>query len=156
MRTFLAAILVAPFIAALAAPAKEDASSVSHSLSGYTEAWSTHDLERIAGYFTEDAVYEDVALGEVHRGKSAIKKFAESTFAALPGFAIQQRSLVVGDGSATMEWIMTGTDRATERRFSVRGVSIMELEGGKIRRNSDYWNMADFQRQTRPTSASGS
>ena len=156
MRAFLAAVLVAPFFAASTAPAQKDLPSVSHSLSGYAEAWSTHDVERIAGYFTEDAVYEDVALGEVNRGKSAIKRFAESTFAALPGFAIKQKSLVVGDGSAAMEWIMTGTDRATERRFSVRGVSIMELEGGKIRRNSDYWNMADFQRQTGPTTASGS
>lgn len=36
---------------------------------------------------------------------------------------------------------------ATGNRFSVRGVSVLELERGKIRRISDYWDMAAFLRQ---------
>ena len=125
-------------------------------LSGYLEAWSAHDAERIASYFTDDATYEDVTLGEAHRGKVAIRSFAEGTFADLPGFAIEQRSLLggrAGEESAAIEWTMSGTERSTGKSFSVRGVSVMELEveSGKIRRNSDYWDMAVFQRQTTAT-----
>jgi steroid delta-isomerase-like uncharacterized protein len=36
---------------------------------------------------------------------------------------------------------------ATGKQFSVRGVSILELEDGKIRRCSDYWDMAEFLKQ---------
>ena len=31
-----------------------------------------------------------------------------------------------------------------------RGVSVMELQGGRIRRNTAYWNLADLQRQVGP------
>jgi ketosteroid isomerase-like protein len=50
---------------------------------------------------------------------------------------------------------MSGTYGETGKSFSVRGVSVMQLENGKIRRNSDYWNMAEFQRQTAVPAASG-
>src|SRR5690348_10249776 len=37
---------------------------------------------------------------------------------------------------------------ATGKRFSsVRGSTILELEAGKIRRQSDYWDAATFMRQ---------
>ena len=37
---------------------------------------------------------------------------------------------------------------ATGKRFSsVRGSTILELEGGEIRRESDYWDAATFMRQ---------
>jgi hypothetical protein len=32
---------------------------------------------------------------------------------------------------------------ATHKSFSVRGASAGELEGDKIKRNSDYWNLAE-------------
>jgi predicted ester cyclase len=36
---------------------------------------------------------------------------------------------------------------ATGKRFSTRGVTILELQAGKIRRNSDYWDAAGVMRQ---------
>jgi steroid delta-isomerase-like uncharacterized protein len=54
-----------------------------------------------------------------------------------------------------MEWVMSGTHKgdfpglpATGKRFAdVRGTTVVELEGGKIRRNSDYWDAATFMKQ---------
>jgi len=56
---------------------------------------------------------------------------------------------------AAIEWVMSGTHKgdlpgmpATGKRFSsVRGSTILELEGGKIRRESDYWDAATFMKQ---------
>jgi predicted ester cyclase len=50
---------------------------------------------------------------------------------------------------------MSGTQKgdfpgipATGKRFSsVRGSSLLELEAGKIRRQSDYWDAATFMRE---------
>jgi hypothetical protein len=36
---------------------------------------------------------------------------------------------------------------ATGKRFSIRGVTILELQGDKIRRDSDYWDAATVMRQ---------
>ena len=145
-----AALIALLCVAPAAASAQDRPPAAARSLAGYARAWTAHDVERIAAHFTDDAIYEDVSLGAVHRGRAAIRAFARGTFTALPGFAMTQRSLRQGDGWATLEWVMSGTDSATGKRFSVRGVSVMELDGGRIRRNSDYWNMADFQRQIGP------
>ena len=154
MRSFLPLLLV-PLLAASAASGEDHGSAEARLLLSYEAAWSAHDAEKVAAYFTDDAVYEDVALGEVHRGKAAIKAFAKGTFEILPGYALKPRSLVVGKGSAAVEWVMSGTFRETGKSFSVRGVSVMQLENGKIRRNSDYWNMAEFQRQIEVPAAAG-
>jgi hypothetical protein len=52
------------------------------------------------------------------------------------------------------EWIMRGTHKgdlpgmpATGRRVEVRGASIFEFAGNRIRRCSDYWDMATFLKQ---------
>jgi hypothetical protein len=37
---------------------------------------------------------------------------------------------------------------ATGKGFAVRGCTICERKAGKITRNSDYWDMAAFLRQT--------
>lgn len=155
MHSFLPTVLMAPLLAASAASAQVHSSAEARLLSSYAAAWSSNNVERVAAYFTDDAIYEDVALGQVHKGKSAIKAFAQRTFSDLPGFSMKQQSLVLGNGSAAIEWVMSGTYRKTGKSFSVRGVSVMQLENGKIRRNSDYWNIAEFQRQTGVPGASG-
>jgi 8-hydroxy-5-deazaflavin:NADPH oxidoreductase len=152
MRPSFHSALIFPLLVASAAFAQERPPIAPSALSGYPEAWSSHDVERIAAYFTDDAIYEGVALGEIQHGKSGIKAFAQGTFADIPGFALEQRALHGGDGWAAMEWVMTGTDRETGKRIHVRGVSVMELEGGKIRRNSDYRNVSDPQRNVAATS----
>jgi steroid delta-isomerase-like uncharacterized protein len=52
------------------------------------------------------------------------------------------------------EWVMRGTHKgdlpgmpATRRRIEVRGASIFEFAGERIRRCSDYWDMVTFLKQ---------
>ena len=48
----------------------------------YVAAWLVHDVEAIVSFFTEDGIYEDVALGAFSRGKSEVRAFVQATFAA--------------------------------------------------------------------------
>lgn len=120
----------------------------------YADAWSTQDVGSILAFFTDDCVYEDVALGAVNTGKEELEAFLRATFAAVPDFHIEPKAaFAVGDRAAA-EWIMSGTQTGpfpgippTNNRFSVRGVSIMQLEQGKIRRNTDYWSLATLLQQ---------
>lgn len=132
---------------------------------GYIAAWASHDVEKIASYFTDDCVYEDLALGVVLHGKEGLKAFVNSTFAAYPDLKFEPKSSFVsalgrfGFGRAGAEWIMSGTHRgdlhihglpilpATGRSFSVRGVSVIEMRKGKIKRHSDYYDNASVLRQ---------
>ncbi len=120
----------------------------------FNAAWNSHDVEKIVSFFTDDGVHEDMATGAVNRGKEEVKAFISSTFIFSPGWKAEVKSRFgAGDWSAR-EWIMSGTHGgdlpglpATGKKFSVRGASITELHEGKIRRNTDYWNLASFLQQ---------
>jgi len=43
---------------------------------GYPAAWSAHDVEKVASFFTDDCVFEDMAVGVVNRYKEEAKDFA--------------------------------------------------------------------------------
>jgi steroid delta-isomerase-like uncharacterized protein len=115
----------------------EEAERVFHNL---IDAISSHNVEKMALLFTEDCVYEDVALGVVMRGREALKTGYNNLFAAIPDFDLKLETLFVAGDWAGSEWIMSGTPTATGQTFSTRGASVSELQGGKIKRNSDYYN----------------
>ena len=121
-------------------------------------AWASTDSdgpERVLAHFTDDCVFEDVALGATARGKEEFRRFLEEAFAAVPDIEYDVTSRLITARGAAIEWVMSGTQKgdfpgipATGKRFSsVRGVSILELEGDKIRRESDYWDAATFMKQ---------
>ena len=120
----------------------------------YVEAWNRHDVAGILDGFVDDCVYEDAALGRVSSGKEQVRGYLEDTFGAFPDFHIDVVSLFGGDQAVFSEWDMSGTHSgdfpglpATGGTFRVRGCSLIELDGGRIRRNADYWNLAEFLSQ---------
>ena len=122
----------------------------------YLAAFNAHDAETLLALFTDDCVYEDVALGRIEHGKDRVRALVESVFVDIAGFRLEGSSAFgVGDWAAT-EWTMSGKFvhstvpglAATGMAFSVRGATILELHEGKIRRNSDYLDLPSFLRQT--------
>lgn len=107
------------------------------------------------GLFTDDCLYEDVTFGVVLRGKKELRAFADGCFAAVPDFAFELTSRSAAGKAGAMEWRMSGTHRgdfpglpATGRTFSgIRGASVVEFEGGRMRRCSDYWDAATLMKQ---------
>jgi steroid delta-isomerase-like uncharacterized protein len=122
----------------------------------YLEAWTEHDVDAVLDWFADDCVFEDLPLGRVARGKAELAQLAEEMFAGCPDIHFNSERVPVtgASGRYAGEWTMTGTHEwdspglpATHKRFSVRGASVGELEGTKIRRNCDYWNLADLLAQ---------
>jgi steroid delta-isomerase-like uncharacterized protein len=99
-----------------------------------------------------DAIYEDVRLGERHTGPAAIAQFVEAMAANLSSnYKFEAVSAFSTDEGYYTGWKLLGThDRdgggltATGKQFAIQGVSVGVLDGGKIRHNRDYWNMAEF------------
>jgi steroid delta-isomerase-like uncharacterized protein len=127
---------------------------VETTLVGWAGFLSSHDPDRFLSLFTDDCVYEDVALGVVNRGKQELRTFIAGIFSAFPDFHIDLKSQFVTGHWAAMEWVMSGTHEgdlpgmpATHKRFMVRA-SVAELSGTGIRRISDYWDLATFLKQT--------
>lgn len=120
----------------------------------YCASWSSHDAEKLATFFTDDLVYEDVPMNVMQRGKEEFKASWTVFFDACPDFKIELKTVVVSGDRGASEWTMSGKPvkdlpglPATGKGFSIRGASIFELQGGKIKRNADYWDLVSMLQQ---------
>jgi steroid delta-isomerase-like uncharacterized protein len=115
--------------------------------------FNSHDLDRSVLYYTDDCVFEDLATGDVVHGKNEMKAWNKQTFTEFPDMQIESKSWFASGNKVASEWIMTGTythsgapvTPAAGKRFSVRGVSILELHDCKVSRETSYWNQADLK-----------
>jgi len=130
-------------------------SDMERMLRDWVAAENSRDVDKFASFYTDDCVWEDVALGLVNRGKEEVKAYFKSMFASFPDLRFEVQSVFVAGDWGACEWLMTGTQAAdfpgipsaVGKGFSVRGVSIIQFHKGKIRRNSDYWNMTTLMQQ---------
>ena len=118
----------------------------------YYDAWNGHDAEKVAAFMADDAVYENLAVGVVNDGRTAIANYIDEA----GRFSRDYRFEVVSEQNSgdryAFEWIMLGTHSgesrglpATNKPYRIRGVSVGRLTSdGKIQENRDYWNLADF------------
>jgi steroid delta-isomerase-like uncharacterized protein len=112
----------------------------------WIEAWDSQEVERILSYYADDAFYEDVPNVEngwaaPMRGHDMIRESLVETFAEMPDLGFDFVSASAAGDRMVVEWIMQGTRyRDVSGRFSIRGVSVIKLDGGKIISVSDYYD----------------
>ena len=123
-------------------------------LNEYWAAWNSHNTEKLVSFFTDDCVYEELGLGVIKRGKEEFRAFINGFFANFPDTNFEMKSSFISGNWYCGEWVWTGTYQgnasgvpATGKRFSIRGVSVGELKGDKVKRHSDYYNRIDFFQQ---------
>jgi steroid delta-isomerase-like uncharacterized protein len=118
-------------------------------------AWSSPNaLEKFLSLFTDDCTYEDVATGATMHGKAELAQFYQLGRNAFPNFKFELTSSFRAGNRAGAEWIASGTHRgdlpelpATNKTFSLRGASAFELQGDKVKRCSDYSDIAALLKQ---------
>ncbi|MGZ4210782.1 MAG: nuclear transport factor 2 family protein [Actinomycetota bacterium] len=121
----------------------------------YLDAWNAHDGQKVVSFMTPDAVYADVAIAEEHKGHSEIATWVDDMADTLSSdYSFEAVSAFDTKDGYALEWIMKGThDRsneqlpATGKPFAIHGASVGQLEKGKIKRNTDYWNFGEFLMQ---------
>ena len=113
---------------------------------------SSHDIDALLSLFADEVVYEDVAAGVVNHGKNELRAFFEGNLASVPDVTFELTSKVATESRGAAEWVMRGTHRGTElsstnRSVEAHGASIFEFADGKIRRCTDYYDLASLLRQ---------
>ena len=116
-------------------------------LEHYYASWRTGDPDKVAAFFTDDAVFEDLAFGARFEGPEGVRQFVQITFAGVPDFRVTPTEIIMSTERAAAAWTMTGTLSgdlpgmpATNRPFEIRASSIIQLRDAKIHRIVDYWN----------------
>jgi steroid delta-isomerase-like uncharacterized protein len=153
-RSFLAhTLVIAAFAVGVCAHAADGDADKIKNIEAQAAGWS-QGVEALAATFTDDVVYEDVPLGVTNRGKEEFRKFALGFFNAFPDLKSTITSIVISGDKAAFEWLFEGTQSgdlpgipAAGKRMSLRGMSMAEFSGGKVKHQIDYWDMATFMRQ---------
>jgi steroid delta-isomerase-like uncharacterized protein len=119
----------------------------------FFEATGAHDLDALLGYWADDAVAEIVPIG-VFRGKNEIREFERGLIASSSDLEVTVARVVADDSRAVVEWRFRGTFdgpfqgiEPNGRRFEMRGADILEIEDGKNKRLTAYYDSMDFARK---------
>ena len=120
----------------------------------YVRAWNEHDSAAIDTLLAPDAIHEDLAQNFRGKGSADVVKFMRGTVSAEPDFKWQVTNGIEEGRYVALEWTWTSTytgpdpagKQVRNKRISGRGASFAEVEKGKIKRFTDYFDMASFFR----------
>jgi steroid delta-isomerase-like uncharacterized protein len=113
----------------------------------YYKAMNERDFDTVWGCFASDVVYTDAALGHVYRGLEEFKAFYFEYMLA-PDVSLTMEAIVATDSAYGVTNHFSGKHAAdlpglpaTGKSFSVASASIGTIENGRVKTNTDYWNM---------------
>ena len=120
----------------------------------WLELQASHEMDKLADIFTEDIVYDDVAINSVTVGHAKLKELFETIYASMPDYTVTLVSAVADEDRGGAEFIMSGTHvgdfpklPATGKSFSLRAAAAMRFSNGRISHWNDYWSVLTFKEQ---------
>ena len=117
------------------------------------QAWNSHDMEKVLGFYSSEYVAEDVGQAFLLRGPEGVRAMLENYWQAFPDLEFTILDTVVQDSRLVIVWMAEGTHQgtimnipATGHRVAVRGVSIIDVEDGIVIRGQYIWDLAGMLR----------
>jgi limonene-1,2-epoxide hydrolase len=109
-------------------------------------SWQGRSLETICGGFADDAVYHNVPVNPIE-GIVGIRAIFQGFLDAFSDAKLDIVTLAAEPGRVLVERIdyFTMNDG---RKVVLPVTGVFEVKNGKITRFSDYFDLADFQRQS--------
>ena len=118
-----------------------------------SQAWNSHDMEKVLPFYSPDYIAEDVGQAFLLRGHEGVRAMLDTYWRAFPDLEFTVTDAVVQDGRLALIWMAEGTHRGTimnipptGRRVVVRGVSILDLQDGLVVRGRYIWDLAGMLR----------
>ncbi|MGH7373787.1 MAG: nuclear transport factor 2 family protein [Candidatus Rokuibacteriota bacterium] len=109
-------------------------------------AFNSRDVDRILGFFAEDATFlmarGPEPCGRRVRGKAAIGKVLADRFKVISGMRWDHIDHFVADNRAVSVWMVTGTGVDGEV-LNYQGCDIYEFRGDKILNKDTYWKLVE-------------
>lgn len=120
----------------------------------YFDAMAARDAQGMASHWDAEGVDDIVTFG-IFRGPDEIRAFFDELFAAVPDAETTVDRIVADDRQAVVQWRLRGTFSgdsfqgldAVGKFVTLRGCDVLEVEDGRIKRNTAYSDGLDFARQ---------
>jgi len=107
-------------------------------LDQYIAAWNSGNIETLMPFFSQEVLYQDLAL-EKSMNYKELEDFVKSSFSKNKELRFEKISSCVTEKCIAWEWRMIRVRHSGET-LDVPGMSMTEFENGKIIRNRDYWS----------------
>ncbi len=129
------------------------AASLEELIPVYSDAWASHDADRIASHHAEDGIFQlhSGGAGPVE-GRAAIRETFAAFLAQFPDLKFTEQELLVADWGWSVRWTMSGTlalpfpvgDRTAEpgASISLDAVDVITASGGLIDAKHTYMDWA--------------
>jgi steroid delta-isomerase-like uncharacterized protein len=152
----IAAVATRQIVSHFSAPTHGDNNAQQHiqQHQQHLEHQSTGNVEQLHQDYHEDAIVEDSMYPHPFVGRIAIMQRKRAGMFAMPDLKFDVTNRVVHGDQLTVEWVAKGKHTAdfpglpaTGRSFSIPGVTVVVRRGGKIVRESLYYDMAEVVRQ---------
>jgi len=110
----------------------------------FEKAFNRQDVDSLLACFTEHGSYVDTFFGS-HTGQGELREMFARMFREGRGYAWVMDVVVETPAAAAAEWtfgyvVSDAVPRSAGRRVRFRGMSVFELEGGRIARYREYFN----------------
>ena len=108
----------------------------------FAEAFNRRDVAGLLACFTAGGTYHDLFFGP-HAGQPALREMFERMFREGREYHWRMDTIVTDGSRAAAEWTFSYTvsaavPRSEGRRVRFRGMSLFELEGGRISAYREY------------------
>ena len=103
------------------------------------------DLEPMLDILSEDCEVSNVAVSKVFNGQDEAREFWTQYRKTFDEMKSTFRNIFAEDGRAALEWTTEGTEEGDT--VSYEGVSILEIEGDKVKRFMAYFDPSYLNRQ---------
>ena len=100
------------------------------------EGLNTDNLLKI---YAEKFFFEDTPAKLLISDRNLLREYFQQLF-SLPEVSFSDIKVYEAANFAVIEWTWGGVSRTSGESFNVRGVSVIELEWGKVRRESIYYD----------------
>ena len=110
----------------------------------FAKAFNARDVDGLLACFTDRASYTDNFFGE-HQGREDLRAMFDRMFREGRDYAWRMDTIVETPTSAAAEWtfsyiVTDAVPRSAGRKVRFRGMSMFELEGGRIARYREYFD----------------
>ena len=114
---------------------------------GFVEALCNpeEDVEALVAIHTDDCDVSNVSLPGTFRGHERLREFWTSYRSTFGEMRSEFRNVFASEEGAALEWTTQGTSNGEDASYD--GVSILEIEGGKVRRFMAYFDTRDLAPQ---------
>jgi len=120
-------------------------------MQGLIDGLNAHDTAQMGLHWTDDIVYDFVAQPPSLNGKQEVAAFFEGLFQGIPDIHSTQTRILVSDNIMVTEAVATGTHLGelsgippTRNNLQIAPLHVWEFEGDKIKRATEYLDMASM------------